>query len=94
MTETFAILGGWTTVPAAAQRRDGADTVRAGQAASALRRAASRIWRATQAAHRLHQARRQLLALDDRLLSDAGIARHEIDAVIDDLARRRGARGG
>ena len=38
-------------------------------------------------AHRRKHARRELMALDDRLLADIGVPRGEIDAVIEGLMR-------
>lgn len=83
MIGNFAFLGGWSAASAAlGGSRDGQPK------AAGLQRTLARLARAASAAYRLRQARRQLHALDDHLLSDAGIGRHEIDAVIDDLGRR------
>jgi uncharacterized protein YjiS (DUF1127 family) len=47
----------------------------------------ARLWRSVATAHRVRQTRRELHRLDERLLADAGLSRHEIDPVVEALAR-------
>jgi uncharacterized protein YjiS (DUF1127 family) len=46
-----------------------------------------RVWQAMVAAHRMRQARSELMRLDDRLLADVGMSRHDLDPVVEALAR-------
>lgn len=89
MIDSFAILGGWTTLPLS---RDGAGSARRAAVVKTVRGAARTLWQTVSTAHRLRRARRQLLALDDRLLRDAGISRYEVDALVEDLWRQSLAR--
>jgi uncharacterized protein YjiS (DUF1127 family) len=91
MIENFTIPAGATLTSLSAEGARRASLLR--RLGNGLSSAAAQPWQSLQASRRLRLARRQLRALDDRLLADVGISRHDIDTVVDALAARRGLAG-